>query len=87
MLIVQVATMIIFFNLGRRAERHVSYKQWTKWQKEHETNIREWLRKEHDATTQTPNPKGGFLAARGIFADTWDGEPAEVTIRRLRDGE
>lgn len=34
---------------------------------------------------QPPNTKGGFLAARGLFADTWDGEPAEVTIRRLRD--
>jgi hypothetical protein len=37
-----------------------------------------------------PNPtpvEGGFLAARGAFADTWNGEPAEDTIRRLRDGE
>jgi site-specific DNA-methyltransferase (adenine-specific) len=36
---------------------------------------------------QQPITKSGFKAARGLFADTWDGEPAEVTIRRLRDGE
>ncbi len=29
---------------------------------------------------------GGFAAAAGILADTWDGEPSEATIRRLRDG-
>ena len=29
---------------------------------------------------------GGFAAAAGIPADTWDGEPSEDAIRRLRDG-
>ncbi|KKN61609.1 hypothetical protein LCGC14_0520620 [marine sediment metagenome] len=28
---------------------------------------------------------GGFEAAAGILADTWDGEKSEVTIRRLRE--
>ena len=36
---------------------------------------------------EPPTQQIGFLAARGIFADTWDGEPAEVTIRRLRDAD
>lgn len=36
---------------------------------------------------EEPKTEGGFLAARGVLADTWDGEPAEVTIRRLRDAD
>ena len=42
-----------------------------------------------DALEAVPQPSGnsgGFAAAAGILADTWDGEPSEVTIRRLRDG-
>lgn len=35
---------------------------------------------------QPSGNSGGFAAAAGILADTWDGEPSEVTIRRLRDG-
>ncbi len=35
---------------------------------------------------QPSGNSGGFEAAAGILADTWDGEPSEVTIRRLRDG-
>ena len=35
---------------------------------------------------QLSGNSGGFAAAAGILADTWDGEKSEVTIRRLRDG-
>lgn len=38
----------------------------------------------------SPNPhpvEGGFLAAKGALSEAWNGEPAEDTIRRLRDGE
>lgn len=28
---------------------------------------------------------GDYKRARGIFAPFWDGEPAEVSVRRLRD--
>lgn len=27
-----------------------------------------------------------FRVARGALAETWNGEPAEVSIRKLRDG-
>lgn len=37
--------------------------------------------------TRPPQAEGGFKAARGVLADTWNGEPAEVTIRRLRDAD
>ncbi len=36
--------------------------------------------------SQLSGNSGGFEAAAGILADTWDGEKSEVTIRRLRDG-
>ena len=42
-----------------------------------------------DALEGLPQPSGnsgGFAAAAGILANTWDGEPSEVAIRRLRDG-
>ncbi len=35
--------------------------------------------------SQPSGNSGGFAAAAGILADTWNGEPAEVTIRRLRE--
>ena len=34
---------------------------------------------------QPSGNSGGFEAAAGILADTWDGEKSEVTIRRLRE--
>lgn len=30
---------------------------------------------------------GSYRQARGILAEQWDGEPAEISIRRLRDAE
>ena len=36
--------------------------------------------------SQPSGNSGGFAAAAGILAGTWDGEKSEVTIRRLRDG-
>ena len=35
---------------------------------------------------QPSGNSGGFAAAAGILADTWDGEKPEDTIRRMRDG-
>ena len=35
--------------------------------------------------SQPSGNSGGFAAAAGILADTWDGEKSEVTIRRLRE--
>ena len=32
-----------------------------------------------------PEPDPDWLKAKGVLADVWDGEPAEVTIRRQRD--
>ncbi len=35
---------------------------------------------------QPSGNSGGFAAAAGILADTWDGEKSEDAIRRMRDG-
>lgn len=37
--------------------------------------------------TKDDGSADGFMAAKGILGDLWDGEPAEDTIRRLRDGD